>query len=192
MKKKILVIMGTLLALGVLSSERAVAEIFFDTADPFVAPRETISVDIFSTVITDHIRMDRISDDGSGSASNLLLNPGYNPPLNAGVSINEGGVLIEGISTGIIPDSPEISGILYSFDYTVSLGAVDGQLISIFADPSGGAINQIYANLPTGWEYVTPESLTLTVIPEPTSLLLIGFGGLLLISVIQRPRIRNF
>ena len=86
--------LGTLLALCMLPSERAEAEIFFDTADPFVAPGETISVDIFSTVITDHIIMDKISDDGSGSASNLFLNPGYISPLNAGFTTNESGVLI--------------------------------------------------------------------------------------------------
>jgi hypothetical protein len=187
MKKMILVIIGTLLALGVLPSEQAVAEIFFDTPDPFVAPGETISVEIFSTVITDHIRMDRISDDGNGSASNLFVNPDYNPPLNAGVPINESGILIEWVSTGIMPDSPEVSGSLYNFDYTVSLGAVDGQLISIFADPSGGAINQIYANIPTGWEYVTPESLTLTIIPEPATFFLLGGGLLLVRRIRQKP-----
>jgi len=179
MKKEILVI-GTLLAMGILLSERAEAEIFFDTPDPFVGPGETVTVSIFSDVITDHIRMDRISDDGGGFASNLFLNPGYIHPLNAGIPINMGGVLIEGFSSEQAPDTPAISGVLYSFDYTVNFGAFEGQLISIFADPSGGAVNQIYAYLPTGWEYVTPESLTLTVIPEPTSFLLVGLGGMLL------------
>jgi len=179
MKKKILLMIGTLLSIVILPSERVAAEIFFNTPDPFVAPGETISVAIFSDVITDHIRMDRISDDGGGFASNLFLNPDYIHPLNGGVPINEGGVLIEGISTGQAPVSPQVYGVLYSFDYTVSLGGLDGQLISIFADPSGGAINQIYANLPTGWEYVMPESLTLTVVPEPVSLLLFSLGTVL-------------
>lgn len=178
---------GTLLALGVLLGERAVAEIFFDTADAFVAPGETISVSIFSTVITDHIRMDKISDDGNGFASNLFLNPGYNLPLNTGAPINEGGVLIEGVSTGQVPDTPAISGVLCSFDYTVNFGAFEGQLISIFADSSGGAINQIYANLPTSWEYVTPESLTLTIIPEPATFFLLGGGLLLVRRIRQKP-----
>ena len=155
--------------------------VFFDTADPFVLPGETISISIFSTVETSAIRMDRISDDGGGTAGNLYLNPGYNwaEVFNEGTIINIGGVLIENVRGELETTiSPTVSGLLYSFDYTVSEEVMPSQIISIFADPSGGAINEI--NVVGMIDNVTPESLTLTVVPEPTTFLLLGFGTLFL------------
>lgn len=153
------------------------ALVFFDTADPLVEPGETISVTIFSTVETEFIRMDRISDDAGGTASNLYLNPNYNgPTFSEGTAVNSGGVLIEGVIGGeITPALPTISGVLYSFDYTVPVDVLYAQIINIFPDPSNGAINQVYTS-----EYVTPDNLSLTVVPEPGSIVLLGLGSLLL------------
>ena len=152
--------------------------VYFDTADPFVTAGETISINIFSTLPTDHIRMDRISDDGGGAAGNLWINPNYNPPLNSGTLVNENGILIEGVSSGMAVISPTVTGILYSFDYTVSEDVISDQIVTIFADFSGEAINQVYVN-ESGWHYVAPESLSLTVVPEPATILLLGMGGVL-------------
>ena len=173
----LLVLSLTLLPYCLPKTQAAV--VFFDTADPFVMPGETISVSIFSTCVTDHIRMDRISDADFGMASNLYLNPNYILPLNEGIVVNEGGVLIEGVSTGVVPIGPSVAGVLYSFDYKVPSIAV-GHMLTIFADPSGGAINQVYLYDSDSWKYVTPESLTLTVVPEPGSVLLFGIGFLFL------------
>lgn len=160
-----------------VSNVSQAALVYFDTADPLVLPGETISVTIFSIKLTEFIRMDKISDDAGGMASNLYLNPNYNGPVfNEGTAVNIGGVLIEGVRGGeVTPDTPTVSGVLYSFDYTVSEEAMYGQIVSIFADSSGGAINQVYTS-----EYLTPESLTLTVVPEPATLFLLSIGGLLL------------
>jgi hypothetical protein len=176
--KKVIITIGCFVLLFSYAPTQA-ALVFFDTDDPFVMPGETISVSIFSLYITDHIRMDRIGDADFGIASNLYLNPNYNPPLNEGVVINNNGVLIEGVSTGIVPVCPAVSGVLYSFDYTVPSTVAVGHIITIFADPSGGAINQIYLHDSYSWKYVTPESLTLTVVPEPGTILLFGLGMLL-------------
>ena len=89
-RKQILTIFAAVMLFGVPVAN-ATPVVFFDTEDPQVVPAETISVTIFSTLLTDHIRMDRISDADFGIASNLYLNPDYNPPLNAGVVVNEGG-----------------------------------------------------------------------------------------------------
>lgn len=167
----------SLLVCGIPKANAAV--VFFDTEDPNVVPGETISISIFSTCITDHIRMDRISDADFGIASNLYINPNYNAPLDEGEVVNENGVLIEGVSTGIVPDCPSVAGVLYSFDYKVPSAALD-HIITIFADPSGGAINQIYVYDSSTWKYVTPESLTLTVVPEPCSIVLLTLGVLFL------------
>jgi len=172
------IIIGLILLFS-LTPVRA-ALVYFDTDDPFVLPGETISISIFSTVETIEIQMDRIGDNGGGIASNLYLNPGYEfeALFNEGVAINSGGVLIEDVRGSIGLDAPYVSGILYSFDYTVSLEAVNEQTISIFADLSGGAINEI--NIIGPGDNVIPESLTLTVVPEPTTLLLLAFGTLFL------------
>jgi hypothetical protein len=121
--------------------------------------------------------MDRISNDVAGIAGNLYLNPNYNPPLNDGRLINMGGVLIEDVTTGIAPYYPAVSGVLYSFDYKVPEEAVPGQVINIFADPSCGAIN-VVSVYDSGRKFVTPESLSLSVIPEPATVLflIVGIG----------------
>jgi hypothetical protein len=180
MKTKIITIATVVILLGISHVQATV--VFFDTADPLVMPGETISVSIFSTVETDSIRMDRISDADFGTASNLYLNPNYSTPLDEGIVVNISGVLIEGVSTGITPIFPAVSGVLYSFDYTVSEEAAYGQIISLFADLSGGAINEVWCNIGPGFrlEAITPESLSLTVVPEPITIVLLGTGSLLL------------
>jgi hypothetical protein len=125
--------------------------------------------------------MDRISDADFGIASNLYLNPDYPPGsgYNEGVAVNNNGVLIEGIKAGIgLPVWSGVSGVLYSFDYLVPI-APFGHTITIFADPSGGAVNQVWCDIGPGLEPITPESLTLTVVPEPGTILLFGLGMLL-------------
>jgi hypothetical protein len=168
-----------IIALILFSSNVSLAEaVFFDTADPMVEPGETISINIFSTVETDSIRMDRISDADFGIASNLYLNPNYPPGsgYNEGVLVNNSGVLIEGIKAGIgLPLWSGVSGILYSFDYLVPISPF-GHTITIFADPSDGAVNEIFCDVDGDLVYLTPDSLTLTVVPEPSSLLLLGAG----------------
>jgi hypothetical protein len=160
--------------------------VYFDTPDPFVDPGETISVSIFSLSETTYIRMDRISDDGGSTASNLYLNPGYDADwiFNEGTIVNSAGILIEGVEGGVgTTGSPNVSGILYSFDYTVSLNMLPGNNITIFADSSNGAVNDVYV-LTDG--HLIPESLSLTVVPEPSSIGLLSLGLLLLRKIRQR------
>lgn len=178
MKTAIITVVIAIMLLGASSLADA-ALVYFDTADPLVLPGETISVSIFSTVETDSIRMDRISDADFGIASNLYLNPDYNPPLNEGVVVNMAGVLIEGVSTGIVPDFPAVSGVLYSFDYLVPMGP-PGHIITIFADSSNGAVNEVWCDIGPGLDPITPEALSITIVPEPASIFLLAMGGLLL------------
>jgi hypothetical protein len=162
------------------------AVVYFDTANPFVEPGETISVNIFSDVETGYIRMDQISDDGGGTAANLYLNPGYDYSIifDTGTIINNGGVLIEGVEGSVTTGSPTVSGILYSFDYTVSLTMMPGNIINIFADSSNGAINEV--DVIGMIENVIPDSLSLTVVPEPGTLFLLGLGAMFLRKIRQR------
>jgi hypothetical protein len=156
------------------------AMVYFDTADPFVMPGETISISIFSTVITFQIRMDRISNADSGTASNLHLNPEYFDIINEGTLVNTGGILIEDILTMSPPVSPQVSGVLYSFDYTLSEEVMYGEIINIFPDSSDGAINYVRCDTGYGVENIIPESLSLTVVPEPVTIVLLAMGSLLL------------
>jgi hypothetical protein len=156
--------------------------VYFDTADQMVEPGEIISVSIFSTVETDSIRMDRISDADSGIVSNLYIIPDYphGSGYNEGVVVNNNGVLIEGIKAGIgLPVWSGVSGVLYSFDYLVPM-APFGYTITIFADSSNGSVNEIFCDVGGDLVYVTPDSLSLIVIPEPTTIVLLGVGCLLL------------
>ena len=172
-------IISILYVLALSATASASVVVYFDTADPLVRPGQTISISIFSTVETDNIRMGRISDGDFGIASNLWLNPNYNTPLNPGVIINTGGILIEGVSSGVLPVSPAVSGVLYTFNYLVPQASA-GHTITIFGDPSHGAINQVWVHSGPGLEPVTPDSLTLTIIPEPCTLVLLGIGGFFL------------
>jgi hypothetical protein len=186
MKNKLVI--PALLALSIVVSNAAAGVVYFDTANPLVLPGETISVSIFSDLDTVGIMMTRISDNGGGVASNLYLNPGYDyaPVFSAGTAINTSGVLIEYVRGELAtPGSPTVSGILYSFDYTVSSSAVNGQLISIFPDSSGGGINEV--DIPGISDGVTPDSLSLSVVPEPVTILLLGMGGLVLARRERRP-----
>jgi hypothetical protein len=187
MKTQLFLIIIAVILFSANVSQAAV--VYFDTPDPIVEPGETISVSIFSTVETDSIRMDRISDADFGIASNLYLNPNY--PLgsgyNEGLLVNNSGVLIEGIKAGIgLPQWSGISGILYSFDYLVPI-APFGHTIIIFADLSDGAVNEVFCNVGGDLVYVTPESLSLTVVPEPGTILLLVIGSFLFVRKKQAP-----
>jgi hypothetical protein len=165
------------LAGGIPKAQAAV--VFFDTNAPFVLPGETISISIFSTEPTSGIRMDRISDDAMGGADNLYLNPGYDwmEVFNEGIAVNVDGVLIESVRGELeTPSSLPVSGLLYSFNYTVSKEVMYGDIINIFADSSGGAINEV--DVIGMIDNVTPKSLAVTVIPEPCSIFLLGLGVL--------------
>ncbi|MHC4068398.1 MAG: PEP-CTERM sorting domain-containing protein [Planctomycetota bacterium] len=181
MKPKVLLVAGVIL--GIALSKSAVGSVvYFDTANPLVLPGETISISIFSTVETDSIRMDRISDGDFGIASNLYVNPDYpeGSDFNIGNIVNSGGVLIEGVRAGLgLPVWSGVTGVLYSFNYLVPQ-ATPGHTITIFADPSNNAVNEIFSKVDDNLVYVTPDSLTLTIVPEPSTLLLLSFGGLLL------------
>jgi hypothetical protein len=180
MKSQLLLIILAVILFAANTSQATV--VYFDTTDPFVLPGETISIGIFSTVETDSIRMDRISDADFGIASNLYLNPDYPPGsgYNEGVAVNNNGVLIESIKAGIgLPTWSGVSGVLYSFDYLVPI-APFGHTITIFADPSNGAINEVFCNVAGYLVYITPESLTLTVVPEPATFFLFALGSLFL------------
>jgi hypothetical protein len=162
-------IISILYVLGLSAPASASAVVYFDTADPLVRPGQTISISIFSTVETDSIRMGRISDADFGIASNLYVNPDYpeGSGFNIGNIINSGGVLIEGVRAGIgLPQFSAATGVLYSFDYLVPQ-ASPGHTITIFADPS--ALNQVWVDI-DGLEPVTPDTLTLTIVAEPTTL----------------------
>jgi hypothetical protein len=176
MKMKLFLIITAVILFNANVSQAA--SLLFDTAYTMVEPGETISINIFSSVETDSIRMDRISDDDFGIASNLYLNPNYptGSGFNEGVLVNNSGVLIEGIKAGIgLPQWSGVSGILYSFDYLVPI-APFGQTITIFADPSGGAVNEVFCDVDGDLVYLTPVSLSLTVVPEPGTILFLAIG----------------
>ncbi len=97
---------------------------------------------------------------------------------NEGVMVNDSGILIEGIRAGIGSSVwSGVSGVLYSFDYLVPMAQL-GHTITIFADTSNGAINEVFVGGDI-WDYVTPDSLTLTVVPEPGTMVLLSIGILL-------------
>ena len=182
MKRALIIFMLSLFVSPVLMADEEPL-VYFTTPDTVVFPGETIPISIFSTLPTSYIQMDRISDGDAGIAGNLYLNSNYGH-LNSyeGIEVNSGGILIEDV-IGILETatSPLVSGELYSFDYTVSENALHDEIISIFTDPSGDAINQVYVIDEFYADYITPDSLSLTVwVPEPCTIYLLGMGALAL------------
>jgi hypothetical protein len=171
--------------LGILLYYSACAQaesvVYFRTDNTDVIAGQTISVEIFTTALTDHVTLDKISDDAGGQASNLWLNPNYNSPLDAGTAVNLNHILIEGVSSGIAPAFPAVSDVLYKFDYLVPQLA-SGTEITIFADPSDGSVNEVWCDLNLGLEAITPDSLVVTIVPEPVTILFLGTGVLTLIT----------
>ena len=154
--------------------------VYFYTDNPIVAPGQTISVGIFSSESSGWIRMDRIADNNLGTADNLWLHPGYDGLNISGNAVNSDGLLIEGVEGYLgTPGSPSVPpGLIYTFDYTVSINVQHEEVITIFADPTDGAEN--WVDVIGMLEDLTPEPLYLTVwIPEPTTVSLLLLGGII-------------
>lgn len=183
-REAILLRLMTIMVLACTARSWADPVVYFRTDNPDVVAGQTISVEIFTTLTTGDLRIDRISDDAGGLASNLWLNPGYHPPLESGTIVNFDNVLIEDISSYVGAIFPAVTDVLYSFDYTVPQ-VPTGTQIDIFCDPSDGAVNRVFCNLGSDFGYVTPDSLTIEVVPEPASILLFGLSLQLLR---RRPR----
>ena len=175
MKISVLHAVAFMLLVAACSVQSYGSVVYFDTANPNVQPGETISVAIFSEVITTRIQMDRISDTHGGTASNLWLNPEYHSG-NSGTLVNSENVLIENAYSLIIPLEAQVSGNLYTFDYLVP-NVLYGTAITIFADSTGGATNLVYTSISGSGDSYPPDSLTLMVVPEPASILFFLLGA---------------
>ena len=124
------------------------------------------------------ILMDVITDYGAGGlASNLAIAPFASFP-DAGY-VGTGANLIEWVGGSADDNQLEgLSGVLYSFDYTVSDLAPMGLFINIGASTEGVNLAS-YVSMANG-EAGPIDDAVLEVIPEPMTMALLGLGGLFL------------
>ena len=107
----------------------------------------------------------------TGTAGNPTLSDGWNWDAfsNPGDIVNSGSILIQNATGTVQFGSPPVTGIAYSFDYTVSPNLPPGETFVIATLSVGSRLGGTLGGL-------IPKSLAFTVIPEPVTFLLLGAG----------------
>lgn len=136
-----------------------------------ILPGGTVTVELV-TAGASSMTLQQIIDGASitGAASNLVLSDGWDWDDfdSLGTAVNAGGVLIENATGTVMFGRPNVVGTAYSFDYTLAAGVPEGETFKI---GPGAGTNKIGG---------VPAALSLTVIPEPMTIALLGLGGLFL------------
>lgn len=121
--------------------------------------------------------------DHGAAAQPLTLNPGFDKIANAGSVVNQEPVLIESI---LGESNGTVSNILYSFEYRIPY--VPAPLIIVIGDYYDGinwgpaevkSLSTTYG--PQGDATIGKTALFVMPFPEPTTVLLLGLGGLALL-----------
>ncbi|MCK4885841.1 MAG: hypothetical protein KAS96_00570, partial [Planctomycetes bacterium] len=156
MKKLFVLVM--LLAISVVASAVTVEL----QAPATVAAGGLITINLYSDTAVGDFTVISISDGAAaGVATNAVVNAGFDWAMFTGPgTLNTGGFLVQNATGKTNFGSPLVSGILYSFDYTVAAGA--SGIITITASGNAGG---------TGI-----ASAAVEVIPEPITIALLGLG----------------
>jgi len=166
MKKSVVSAVVVLVAVSLASAGPAF------TGPATVAPGQTITVSLTGDNATS-MTLENIIDSASvmGAASNPVLSDGWTWDAFDGIGdiVNAGGVLIKNATGTVAFMDPAISGTLYSFDYTAAAGVPIGEQFQI---GPGAGTNKVSGGI--------PAALSLTVVPEPMTIALLGLGGLFL------------
>lgn len=130
----------------------------------------TVTVNLMTDGGASSLTLQQIADSASitGAASGLDLPAGWDWAAfrSLGTIVNSGGVLIENATGTINFGSPQVDGVAYSFDYTVA-----APLGETFTIGPGTGTNKLGGDI---------AGVTLTVIPEPMTVALLGLGCLFL------------
>jgi len=126
---------------------------------------DVVSISLYSDTAVGAFTIVSVTDGGaSGLASNPAIAAGFDFAMfnNNGV-LNTSGLLIQNATGKTGFGSPLLSGVLYTFDYTVASDITAKTItLSVSGNAGGTAI----------------EALTMNVVPEPITVALLGLGGL--------------
>ena len=169
--KKVLVL-ALVLAVATMVSAGTVS---FQASNTNVLVGEVVSITVIATGNCTNIAIPQILSDNAGLASNRALAAGFNQFPQVGTIVNAGNVLITGISGATpfaFPPVPVLAGTsLYTFDYTVpEVGA--GTVITI---SGAGSLSFMFDDFS---QTTGMGSTSMTVVPEPMTIALLGLGGL--------------
>ncbi len=186
--KKSLVSVVVVLVASSLASAGAAGWLVGGSATANITPGGTVSVEL-SGVDVSAMTLMNIIDTASigGVASNASKDYGWTLLgfTKVGNLVNSGGVLITD-ATGAVDlvgmvdgvPKPPLQGTIYSFDYTADLGLPIGEVFTIATGAGTNKVSYINPDATTG--SVLPAALSLTVVPEPMTIALLGLGGLFL------------
>jgi hypothetical protein len=153
-------------------------------------PGDVVTIVLTSTGACNGFNFDAISDGGNGGvASDIIMGAGLTELLPGYLENTSAGILID-YAAAYATGSPLGSGVaLFTFSYTVSPAITAPKMITIAPLPAGTSFysrlddTTYTAAASTGdlGGVTTPiDGVTLSIIPEPMTLGLLGLGGLFL------------
>ena len=179
MKKLVLMLM---LVFGTASAVWAAPIFQVDPADykDHYMPSDWITIDVMDDGNVVGFSIDAIVDGGKGGTAANPQTFAVNLNLTHAGALNAGGHLVEYVfaNTTIGPSS----GIIYSFEYHVP-DVQPSTIITIGSFADGGQYWQPLFDYDNGGSYEGPVgsvALHVGIIPEPTTMALLGLGGLML------------
>jgi len=169
MKKSVVSAFVVLVAASLASADAGFVVGGSPTAD-IVVGTGTVRVDLMTGPASSMTLMNIIDTASApGTASNMSLSPGWDWDAFDSLGTPGGGSLIQNATGTVAFMSPNVDGIAYSFDYTINPSVPLGEVFDITV---GAGTNKVGG--------AVPAPLTLTVVPEPVTIALLGLGGLFL------------
>lgn len=176
--RKLLVFLSIL---AIASTASALPYFTVDAADQkdHYQPSDWITIQLVDSNVIG-FGIDAITDGGMGGmSSNHIFNYGFG--YHNIEAENSNGMLVEYMGAAVTIDPPiPVTGVLYSFEYHIPQ-ATESTIITISSFADGDDYLEPYFVYFGGGEYEGPVSeVTIHVVPEPTTIVLLGLGGLLM------------
>jgi len=182
--------MKKLVAIALIAAMATVANaaVGFTAASTDVEAGDIVTINLVGSGACAGFSISAVSDGGMGGVAGALtfnptltiLGPGYLDNTAAGILFDTASAYAGGANVAA-------GGVLFSFTYAVSAGAVPGAIViaplaagTQFVDVYGDTYTAEASQGNIGGQMQDISGITLNVIPEPMTLGLLGLGGLFL------------